>query len=54
MVGLMKFLVVAAVTVFGDGEYVQVSIVEQGDRPQLELDSHQVADCMMIIVYFVC
>ena len=27
--------------VFGDAGNVQVSIVEQGDRPQLELDSHQ-------------
>ena len=53
MVGLMKFLVVATVTVFGDGEYVQVSIVEHGDRPQLELDSHQVAECRLSFV-FVC
>ena len=26
---------------FGDVAHTQVSIVEQGDRPQLELDSHQ-------------
>ena len=34
---------------FGDGGDVQVSIVEQGDRPQLELDSHQVADCLLYL-----